>query len=190
MANLTYNASIRQGYNFEKDAQITVAHINSIKIGDTAMSSDIGVTNPEDVSASVKVFGVGSAVSWEGGYADAIYLGAQVSTDNKNKLSTLVHKSMSNTEVEVEFTVYQFDPIAKKYYKAFHCNGVKLKGLIHKSGGQLNMAIDSEAGHEVASPLNYSFQVGVMPQATAQEIHLAVSSTDKLVKAWGVTIAA
>jgi len=34
--------------------------------------------------------------------------------------------------------------------------------------------------------LNYSFNLGVMPQPANMEIHVAVSLSDKFVKKWGV----
>lgn len=188
MASSSYSASVRQGFNFEKDAQVTVGYVNSLKVGDTQMAADLSVTDPENVTSSVKVFGVVSSLYWEGGYTDAVQFAAQVSNDNKNKIASMVHTSMSNTEVEFEVTIYDYDPKVKKYYKAFHTNATKMKGLIKKSGGELHMAIDNDASGEVVSPKNFSFTLGVMPQDTAQQLHLAVSSTDKFAKAWGLQV--
>ncbi|GMV40030.1 MAG: hypothetical protein AMXMBFR64_17460 [Myxococcales bacterium] len=188
MAVSSYNASVRQGFNFEKDSQVCVGFINSLKIGDTAMTSDLSVTDPENVTATIKVFGVVSSMFWQGGYTDPVQTACQVSNDSKNKIATLVHSTLSNTEVEIEFTVYDYDPKNKKYFKAFHCNATKLKGLVAKSGGELHMAIDNDASYEVASPKNFAFNLGVMPQDSAQQIHVAVSLTDKFAKAWGLQV--
>ena len=38
------------------------------------------------------------------------------------------------------------------------------------------------------SPKNFTFNLGVMPEDKAQEAHLAMSVSDKLVKKWGITI--
>jgi hypothetical protein len=111
-----------------------------------------------------------------------------VSTDNKNVLATLVHKTLANTEVELVYTIYDYDPKQKKYYKCFHTDAQKLKGLVLKSGGELAMAIDNDASSEVVSPKNFTLTFGVMPQDVAQQIHIAVSVNDKLVKAWGVAV--
>lgn len=188
MAETSFAPNVRQGFNFEKDSQVTVGFINSLKVGDTTLESDFNVTDPENVTASIKVFGVLNGIMWQGGYTDGVQLGAQVSNDNKNKLATLLHKTLSNTEVEIEFTVYDYDPKTKKYYQCFHCNGTKLKGLVEKSGGRLNMRIDNEASYEVVSPKNFAFDVSVMPDETEQQIHLAVSTTDKFAKAWGLKV--
>ena len=188
MAESSYTTSVRQGFNFEKDSQELVGHINSLKIGDKEMKSDFTVTDPEDVSKTVKVFGVMSSIFWLGGYADPVQFACQVSTENKNIIATLLHKSMSNTEVELEFTVYDYDPQQKKFYKCFHTNAVKLKCLIHKSGGELEMQLDSDQSQEVVSPKNYAFMLGAMPQDESQQIHLAVSVSDKFVKQYGIEV--
>ncbi len=52
------------------------------------------------------------------------------------------------------------------------------------------MSIDMDQSMEVVSPKNFNFNLGVMPQDIAMEIHLAVSVTDKFVKKWGVEVAA
>ena len=185
----SYSCSVSQGFNFEKDSQVTVGHINYLKIGDTVMASDLNVTNPLEMTKLVKVFGIVSSIYWKGGYADPVEFSAQVSVPNKNKLATLQHKSMANTEVEVQFTIYDYDPKAKRYYKCFHSNDVKLKGLVLKSGGELAMNIAMDQSSEVVSPKNHTFSLGVMPQDMSQQIHLAVAMSSKFVKQWGVAAA-
>jgi hypothetical protein len=96
---------------------------------------------------------------------------------------------MSNTEVEVQFTIYDYDPKQKKYYQCFHTNAVKLKCLVYKQGGELAMSLDMDQSTEVTSPKNHRFMLAAMPQDTAQEIHLAVSLSDKFVKQFGITVA-
>lgn len=187
-AQSAFNCSVRQGFNFEKDAQVLLGHVNYLKIADKELDADFNVTDPEDVSKLVKVFGILSNISWAGGYADPVVFTAQVSTNNKNVLATLVHKSMSNTEIVVRFTVYDFDPKEKKYFKAFFADD-NLNGLIAKSGGELHMHMSMDASPEVVSPKNYAFTLGVMPQDQNMEIQMAVSATDKFTKKWGVEVA-
>ncbi len=188
-AGSSYSCSVGQAFNFQKDEQVTVGHINYLKIGDTILASDLNVTDPRDLAKIVKVFGIVSGISWNGGYADPVNFSAQVSVPNKNKLATLQHKTLSNTEVEVQFSVYDYDPKAKRYYKCFHSNDIKLKGLVLKSGGELAMNIDMDQSSEVPSPKNHTFSLGVMPQDVGQQIHLAVSESAKFVKQWGVAVA-
>jgi len=189
MAESSYSCDVRQGFNFEKDAQVCIGHINYLKVADKELKSDISVTDPEDITKTIKVFGVGSSIYWKGGYADPVEFSCQVSVDNKNTIATLLHKSMSNTEVEVQFTIYDYDPKQKKYYQCFHSNAVKLKCLVLKQGGELAMALDMDQSTEVTSPKNHRFTLGAMPQDIQQEIHLAVSVSDKFVKQFGITVA-
>lgn len=188
-AESSYSCSVSQGFNFEKDSQELVGTVDYLKIGDKEFSSDLSVTDPEDVTQDKKVFGVLSSIYWNGGYANPVMFSAQISVDNKNTIATLMHKSMSNTEVEFSFTVYDYDPKAKKYFKCFHSNDIKLLGLVLKSGGELAMNVDMDQSMEVTSPKNYIFSLGVMPQDVAQEIQLAVSVADKFSKVWGITVA-
>lgn len=190
MAESSFNCNVSQGFNFQKDDQSTVGHIVSVKIGDTALASDINVTNPEDNTATVAVFGVASSVYWAGGYADPIFFECRVSNANKNTLGQLVHKSLANTAVELKFNVYDYDPIAKKYYKAFHTNDAVVTGLIYKQGGSLAMNLSMDQAMEVTSPKNFAFQLGTMPSETDMAIQLAISVTDKFAKKWGVKVGA
>jgi hypothetical protein len=129
-----------------------------------------------------------SSIYWEGWYTAPVKFSAQVTTDNKNKLATLAHKTLSNTEVEFMFTIYDYDRVAKVYYKCFQTNGIKLKGLILKQPGELVFKIRDEASSEVPSPKNYTLVLGVMPQDLTQEIHIAIGKTNKVVKSWGVLV--
>jgi hypothetical protein len=190
MAESSYSCSVRQGFNFEKDAQVLVGHIVACKVGTEQFDADLNVSDPLDASTLVKVFGIVSNIFWSGGYADPIQFSCQVSNTNKTKIATLTHKSLANTEVIFKFVIYDYDPKEKKYYKCFHSNEVEMKGLVMKSGGELVMSIDMDQSMEVVSPKNFSFTLGVMPQDLDMQIHLAVSVSDKFVKKWGVQVAA
>jgi hypothetical protein len=189
MAELSYDCSVSQGFNFEKDAQILVGHINKLKVSDKEMAGDLAVTNPENIKGDkVKVVGVVGSIYWAGGHADPVQLSCQVSTANKTTLAILGHVELSDTTVEIAFTIYDYDPDKKKYYQCFHTDGAVVKGLIQKSGGELQMAIDGDAGGEVVSPLNFELNLGVMPEDLEQDLKVALSVDDKLAKKWGVTV--
>ncbi|WP_300671466.1 hypothetical protein [Desulfoluna sp.] len=191
MAAISFSCSVSQGFNFQKDAQDMVGHINKLKIGEKELDVDLGVTDPEDLAGDKKkVTGVVSAIYWNGGFAESIQISCQVSNANKKNLAVLTNTELSNTSVEFQFTIYAYDPDKKKYYKAFHSNDAALKGLIEKAGGELNVSIDMDEGMEVVSPLNFCLNISVMPEDLEQETHLAFSVTDKVVKRWGVTVAA
>lgn len=188
-AELSYSCDVRQGFNFEKDAQDLVGHINYLKIGGKEFKADLAVTDPENAQGDpVKVFGVLSSMFWKGGYSDPLQFSGQISTENKKMLATLLHQTMTNTKVEISFTIYDYDPDEKKYYKAFHSDGQKLQGLIQKSGGELNLALDMDQSQMVVSPKNYTLSAGVMPEDKQQAIQIAVSVSDKFAKQFGVTV--
>ena len=190
MAEMRFDCSVSQGFNFQKDEQIIVGHIVSCKVGEDQFDADLNVTDPEDITKEVKVFGVLSEIYWEGGYAQPVKFSCQVSNANKVKIATLTHKSLQNNEVLFQFNIYDYDPKEKQYYKCFHANDTDLKGLVLKDQGALEMSIDNDASNEVVSPKNFHFYLGVMPQDIAGEIHLATSVSDKFVKKWGVEVAA
>ena len=191
MAELSYSCDVSQGFNFQKDQQTPVGHINKLKIAGKELAADMAVTNPEAVAGDkVKVVGVVSGIFWGGGYADPIQFNCQVSNPNKKTLALLAHQEMANTMVEFVFTIYDYDPDEKKYYKCFHSNDAVLKGLVLKSGGALSIHIDMEQSAEVVSPKNFTMQLGIMPEDLEQDTHMAISVSDKMVKRWGVTVKA
>lgn len=105
------------------------------------------------------------------------------------KIATLVHKTLTSTEVTFKFSVYDFDPKEKKYYKCFHTDDNELKGLVLKSGSDLAMSIDMDQSAEVVSPKNFNFNLGVMPQEEeSADLMVATSLSDKFVKKWGVAV--
>lgn len=189
MAEVSYSCDVSQGFNFQKDEQLVVGHINKVKIGDKQLTEDIGVTDPENVTGDkLDVVGIASSVYWGGGYADLIEFSCQVSNANKKTLAVLTHSEMSDTTVELCFTVYDYDPDEAKYYKCFHTDDDNLEGLVAKSGGRLAVEIDTEQAVEVVSPKNFTFSLGVMPVDKEQDTHVAMSVSDKLVKRWGVGV--
>jgi len=191
MAEVSYSCDVSQGFNFQKDQQTLVGHINKLKVAGKELAADMAVTNPADVTGDkVKVVGVVSDIYWGGGYADSMEFSCQVSNPNKKTLAVLTQMEMANTMVEFVFTIYDYDPDEKKYYKCFHSNDAVLKGLVQKSGGRLSIHIDADQSQEVMSPKNFTMQLGIMPEDLEQDTHMAISVSDKMVKRWGVTVKA
>lgn len=190
MPDVSYHCSVYQGFNFKKDIQDHVGHITSLKIGDEEISADLNVTDPINVSETVKVVGVLNSIQWSTGYAEPISMGFQISTENKSKLAAMLHTSLANTEVEFDFNVYEYDPQEKMYFKCFHAEDTALTGLIFNRGGDLDIHVSTDQSGEVESPKNFYMSIGVMPQDTSQSLHMAVSNTDKFVKQWGIAVEA
>lgn len=189
MAQLDFGCSISQGYNFQKDVQTMVGHLVKLKIGDTEITADTDLTDPADNTKSVTVVGPISYIQWQGGYADAVHVNANLTTTNQKTIALLTHTTLTNTLVEFQYDIYAFDQVAKVYYKAFHTDSSDIKGIILKQGGALALHIGTDPEMEVPSPLNYALSISIMPQEEAQAIQVAVSNTDKFSKAWGVKVA-
>ncbi|MGE5370730.1 MAG: hypothetical protein ACM3QZ_01965 [Solirubrobacterales bacterium] len=170
------------------DDQGQIGHLEYLRIGSLELAPDFTVADPMSPSQKKAVAGVMSAIAWNGGYADPITFSCQVSGANKNQIATMLHSASNSTDVEFAFSVYDYDPKTKSYYKCFHTDSVRLKGLVQKSGGDLLMNIAMDQSTEVVSPKNYTFDLSVMPQDIQMQVELAVSSTAKFAKAWGVEV--
>lgn len=178
-----------QGFNFKKDKQGPVGFVTSISIGGTALTADLQtIKDPEKPgdNLSGNVVAVLNHYLWETGSTDAIYLSGQVSTSNKQTLASMLLGTFSSIEVLVKYTVYEYDPLAKKYFKSNFLDA-ELKGLLEKSGDDLNLSIADDESREVQSPKNFTFQIGIKPQATEQSINVATADAKNIVKKWGVT---
>ena len=68
-----------------------------------------------------------------------------------------------------------------------HSGGIRLKGRIFKTRGELVMGIDSSPSEEVEAPVNYNFNMAVEPAEIHQWIFGAVGADKKFVKSWGIT---
>jgi hypothetical protein len=192
MASSNYNCSIEQGFGFKKDVQVMIGHLTAMTIGTDVLEADMTMTLPTDLSNNTKVVGVMSNISWGGGYADPIYIDANVSTNNQVALLVMKHSTLKETSLTFQFNIYAYDPVAETYYLCCSSNGtseVKMKGLIMKEGSDLVLDISEVNNVRPSSPLNYPFTIGIMPQESAQVLNFAMSVSKKLVKTWGVATA-
>ncbi len=186
-AAMSYNCSVRQGFHFEPEPQGMIGFIFSLNIAGQELIPDFKVTDPESQDSTLDVVGVVSAFYWDGSFRSPVYFSCQVSSQNKNTLSVLTHRTLENTETRLEFIIYDYDPDAHTYYKCLHCGGVQLIGQIEKSRGVLTMAIDLNRSTEVETPPNYNFNMGVEPAEIHQLIFGATAADKKLVKPWGIS---
>lgn len=189
-AEHSLSCSVRQGFDFEQDYQGLVGFLISMNIAGQELTPDFRVTDPEMPDSGFNVVGVISGFYWKGGFANPVYFSSQVSNSNKNKLSTLLHQAMENTETRFEFVIYDYDPGAHAYFRCMHSGGVQLRGRIEKSGGELSVSIDSNPSGEIETPENFTFNVGVMPAAIHQLIFAAFAVDKKIVKPWGIAVGA
>lgn len=184
MADYSRSCDIHQGFSFQRDQQDTIGYINSMKLGDTELAADLEVNTPE--GKQEKVVAVLSGVSHDVATTNPISFSGQVSVKNRQNIAQLVYTNLSKIHVEIKFVVWEFDPAKDKntYYKAFHSNNAVVKGLIRKSGKNLDLSIDYTPNMEVQSPLNYGFSFTVVPTPEKQSLELAVSTDGKISLQW------
>ncbi|RKH11392.1 hypothetical protein D7Y13_20525 [Corallococcus praedator] len=189
MPQFSRNLDVYQGFNFKKDKQTPVGYITALTIGGVALKADQEtIKDPENPDAAIadKVVAVLNHYLWDTGVTDAMYFSGQVSVANKQAVAEMLLGKFSNIEVVIKYVVYEYDPIGKKYFKSNFLDA-EIKGLLEKNGDELNMSVADNESREVQSPKNYTFNIGVKPQALEQSLNLATSSTKKLAKKWGVT---
>ncbi|MCE9666981.1 hypothetical protein LY474_04060 [Myxococcus stipitatus] len=189
MPQFSRELDVYQGFNFKKDKQSAVGYILNISIGGIALTADQEtIADPEqpDKPLATKCVAVLNHYLWETGVTDALYFSGQISTANKQKIAEMLLGTFSNVEVVVKYVIYEYDPLAKKYFKSNFVDA-DLNGLLEKNGDALNIAVADDASREIQSPKNFRFQIGVKPKTLEQSINVAAASSKNIVKKWGVT---
>lgn len=179
---------IYQGYNFKKDKQTPVGFITGLRIAGQGFTADQRCKDPTNPGVDLAVVAVLSGVLWETGVTDSVYLSGQISVVNRQSVAMLVINNLTNIDVVFQYSVYDYDPVAKKYFLAFHSNRTDMKGLLEKRGDDLNLSVADDASTEVQSPENYAFQIGIKPQPLAQVLVIATGSQKTITKAWGLKV--
>lgn len=178
--------SIFNAYNFKRDVQDLIGHVTYLKIGETELAKDQELKIPLDDSL-LKVVGPISHFHWEGGYSQPLLFNLQLSITNKNNVAALLHTQMQSIAIAVAFNIYEYDPMDKKFFKCAHSNDANLTGIIYVQGSDRQLYLAEQPSTEVPKPLNFQLTLGVISEDTKQDIHLAVSVSQKFVKPWGVT---
>jgi hypothetical protein len=190
MATFQKSCDIKQGFDFKKDIQTPVGFLTSLTIGGVALKADLTVKDPMTPANDLPVVAVLSGAMWELGPTDTLYYTGQVSVANKQATQQLLYADLSKVDVVLAFSVYAYDPIQKAYFQCLLPTSNPLNGLVEKTGTDLNMSVADDFSSEVQSPENYAFQIGVKPQPSAQQVTVATSFSVKVVKPWGITVAA
>jgi hypothetical protein len=188
MPEFRKNCDVYQGFNFKKDKQSTVGFLTALKVNDQDLLVNLTAKDPTNPTTDLKAVAILDNAQWGTGVTDTIYLSGRIAVDNRQSLAVLLLNDLTKVEVEINFSVYEYDPLAKSYYLAFHSNGAPVKGILEKRGSDLSLEVSDDPSGEVQSPQNFAVQIGVKPAPQAQEIHLATSQTAKIVKSWGMTV--
>lgn len=177
---------VYQGFNFRKDKQTNIGFVNSLKIGTVTLAADITAKDPMAPTTDLTVVSVMSDFQWGLGVTDSLIISGQICIPNKQSIATLLLSDLSNVLVEVQFTIYEYDPLQKQYFKSFSSEAV-LKGLVEKEGGELALMAADDPSQEVQSPKNFAFSVAVKPEPLSQSVTLATGVSKNVVKQWGIT---
>lgn len=208
MPEFTRELDPTQGFNFKKDYQKTIGFLTMLKIGTETFTPDFTVNSPMAVTAAsgittqatatagaLNVVAVLKNISWAMGDTDPLVFKGLLSIAGKQAFSALLYASMIDIDVEIGFVIYEYDPLAKKYYAAFSnsaqgntdATATGVRGQIRKEDVNLKMTIQPEADSAVQSPINYEFDLEVVPKPVVQSLLFATSSTRKVTKNWGRT---
>jgi hypothetical protein len=190
MAEFNKNCDVFQGYNFKKDVQTPIGFVTKLTIGDADLKPDQTVKNPLSPDEDLKVVSVLSGAMWGLGPTDAVYLSGQISVTAKQQCVELIYRSLTKVEIVFQYTVFDYDPLVKKYFKCFHCGDTDLKGILEKNGDDLTLSVADVASREVQSPENYAFYIGIKPQPQSQSVTVAPADQKNVLKAWGISVAA
>lgn len=188
MGTFQKQLDVYQGYILKRDVQTPVGFLTALTIGGVTLKADQTCKDPMSPETDLAVVAVLSGVMWALGVTDALYFSGQVSVDNKQQVRQLLDKDLTKVDVTCNFSIYEYDPIAKKYFQCLFPNDGVLSGRLEKRGSDLNIDVADDASTEVQSPENYSFQLGVKPKPEAQAIMVATSFSDKIVKSWGLKV--
>lgn len=208
MPEFTRELNPEQGFNFKKDMQNTIGFLTMLKIGTEEFAADFTVNSPLAVVAAsgittqatatagaLNVVAVLKSISWAMGDTDPLVFKGLLSIAGKQAFSALLYASMIDIDVEVGFVIYEYDPLAKKYYAAFSnsaqagtdVSATAVKGQIRKEDVNLKMVINPDADSAVQSPINYEFDLEVVPKPIVQPLLFATSAMRKVTKNWGRT---
>ena len=179
---------VYQGFNFKHDKQNEFGYITALKVGGQTMKADLTGTDPT-TGKTFPVVGVLNHYQWETGVTDAIYLSGQLSAGNRTGLQAMLLQGIKDANVEFGYVIYQYDPVLKKYFinssSQQSSSLFVLKGFLGRNGTEVNLLVADGPAHEIQSPLNFTFQIGINPVGQ-QIIPLATAPGKNLIKPWGL----
>lgn len=185
-------ANYQQARDFSGGIEASIAHIQSLTIGDTEFEALSKLRDPEDPE-NTEPEGVVCALSsiyWNGGLTDPIEFSGVLEKKNKTLFDQTLRQKKGSYIVEICFTYWQYESDEGEIFKRFHTNDEVLKGHIVKppGGGELAMHIDEEASY--SAPSGWGFTISVAPDTKeAMVIHTAYEPEANDTEPWGVVTA-
>jgi len=189
MAHFFKTLGVKQAFNFDKDVHEPVGFLTALTIGKQKFEADfMTIMDPLKPTDTIKdnVVAVLSSFDWNTGSTDSMFFSGQISTQHRQKIAEMLLGTWSDITVEFAFTIYEYEPAQKKFFRSAFVDKT-LHGLIEKNGKELNIDVADAPSHEVHSPENFAFRLGVKPKSQEQQVHLAVGEQRKMTKKWGIT---
>jgi hypothetical protein len=180
---------VKHGFDMEPGSSARVGYITSLKIGDQDFSADTTLDHPIDGPKKLKAVAVLSQFFWEGQPTDKIQFEGRISFLNRAKLASTIYsadkKKLAKKDVEVGFTVFEYDFAEGKYYECVGSGKKAAVGLLSITSGKYDIKVDDSPSTEVQDPQNFMFKVGVNPKALEHSVNMASSNKLKWQMPWG-----
>ncbi|MFC1706089.1 hypothetical protein ACFL59_04595 [Planctomycetota bacterium] len=187
MAVINMECDVPQSYNLQRDAQCRIGHVEALSVAGVKFLKDQQVGEPLKWG-SPKVVGIIAGLEWEGGFAQPLNFTFHVSVPNKQKITELVHSQLKTSEVNIQFTIYDYDQVAKAWFLQFDSRGKEVAGMVQKEGGALQFGVEDAMNEEVQSPQNHVANLNVIPIELEQDLGFSSGHEKGTAKKWGVTV--
>jgi len=176
--------SQKQGFNFDNNGKDPLGFVNTLTIGAVTIEPDVEVHHPTAAHLPPKSVGVLGSIAWGGGSADPIELTVYISAKNRERIEQLLHGGVADTSVKIDFVVYNYDPINKKYFKAFFPNSCPARGQIRKDSEGSPFKL-GEKGAAVATPENWALSIVIGPANGVVQLTYGIPNAAATDKTWG-----
>ena len=158
--------SADEALNFRKDTYARVGYIEELSINGKPLKRELTVTNPIKPSETMQVFAVLFQLSMRG-YHHLEFSGMA----GGHHLAELRDLILPDT-IEFRFTIYEYNPITKRYFASVHTGGNTLRGISRKARSDRNQ-VSLRLHPEKDRRNTHGFSMKAIPSETSQTIVLA-----------------
>ncbi|MBK6461253.1 MAG: hypothetical protein IPF92_09620 [Myxococcales bacterium] len=177
-ASVTKSLDVREGFYFQAGSQSSVGCLRALKLDTTELEADIDTALPTS-GAQVKCVAVLTDFEWSAAPADPMAIGGRVSVKNKQALTTLLAARKPH-EVVMQFAIYEYDPMGKKYFLAVGSSGTDLHAVLDPQGA----TVDPTPAIDVSAPQNHAVTFSFKPKATPQTVTIGAAVGRTVAKPW------
>jgi hypothetical protein len=182
---MTESLDLRQGFKFEATRRSAYGYLLTASLFGTTLSPDIQGFNAETQKPEA-VVGVLSSNNWGGGATDPITMEAYLSSQNHQRVSSLLQGPLSTLAVTFNFASFEYDSVARRWCRRFYAATPPLQGMVEKRGQDLSIRLDLPPW-QADGVQTWGMHVGIMPALKRQVLGCATSCQNRVVRTWGVT---